>query len=159
MKVTYNNQQAFTFMSSHSFCSHCLRAYGEKRYVYLIAESYCPLFVLTVKVLSVCHFLELRGLPDCQRLFPWAYAHSRVALLWRKRGGKDSCSGRKMLTFSGMYPFIFLHFPLKSVMRYSPCWCGVKRGRWSRGSSLYCKSRLIENCEMSRVSWRSREQR
>ena len=48
VKVTYNNQQAFTFMSSRSFCSHCLRAYGEKRYVYLLAESYCPLFALTV---------------------------------------------------------------------------------------------------------------
>ena len=49
VKETYNNQQAFTFMSSRRpFCSHCLRAYGEKRYVYLIPESYCPVFALTV---------------------------------------------------------------------------------------------------------------
>ena len=65
-----------------------------------------------------------------------------------------------MLTFSGKYPFIFVHFSLKK--RHKMLSLLMQRLTEEDGpqrSFLYCESHLIKIREMSRASRRSRKQK
>ena len=124
-KTTERINDFIPTLLTHTHTKHHEKEYMDIESAKADLLPFCTLFIVlltqnfkikshqykaTEHSISIFFQSSLGWLLECKRVSPWAYAHSRVTLFWSKRGGNDSCSEPKILTFSGKYSFIFAYF-------------------------------------------------